>query len=257
MRNEPTSTGRQLKRLFRLGTVGGMTDSQLLEQFVAGDDETAAHAFEAIVERHGPMVLRSRRRPISRPKAGRSRAGLARRNGQSKRRGKANQSMERSRQPPANLSQAMAGMVQESLFSGNDRRLRPRSGSDRRCIDSPDVGPFLVGCTRTEPAIFAAFVPSSKPPFDSPCNLRTSHTVHRAIYVRVALSHLGVAREHCDHLKRGATQPQPVDHAPFPIDRAHQSEAAPGLGQARWRRGGQRLARIPRAPERLVWLAKS
>jgi len=35
-----------------------MTDPQLVEQFVAGDDESAALAFEAIVERHGPMVLR-------------------------------------------------------------------------------------------------------------------------------------------------------------------------------------------------------
>ena len=39
MRNEPTGASRQLDRLFRLGTVGGMTDSQLLEQFVSGDQE--------------------------------------------------------------------------------------------------------------------------------------------------------------------------------------------------------------------------
>jgi RNA polymerase sigma-70 factor (ECF subfamily) len=35
-----------------------MRDSELLEQFLAGDDEAAELAFEAIVERHGPMVLR-------------------------------------------------------------------------------------------------------------------------------------------------------------------------------------------------------
>ena len=58
MRNEPTGASRQLDRLFRLGTVGGMTDSQLLEQFLSGDQESASLAFEAIVERHGPMVLR-------------------------------------------------------------------------------------------------------------------------------------------------------------------------------------------------------
>ena len=58
MRTESTGACRQLNRLFRLGTVGGLTDSQLLEQFVSGDDESAALAFEAIVERHGPMVLR-------------------------------------------------------------------------------------------------------------------------------------------------------------------------------------------------------
>ena len=41
---------------------------------------------------------------------------------------------------------------------------------------------FLEDGTRTEPAIFAIYVPSSKLPFDSPCNLRTSHSVHRAIF---------------------------------------------------------------------------
>jgi RNA polymerase sigma factor (sigma-70 family) len=58
MRTESTSVYRQLNRLFRFGTVGEMTDSQLLEQFVSGDEESAALAFEAIVERHGPMVFR-------------------------------------------------------------------------------------------------------------------------------------------------------------------------------------------------------
>jgi len=58
MNKGPTGAVRQLDRLFRLGTVGGMTDPQLLEQFIAADDESAALAFEAIVERHGPMVLR-------------------------------------------------------------------------------------------------------------------------------------------------------------------------------------------------------
>ena len=58
MRGARTGAGRQLERLFRVGTVGGLTDTQLLEQFVAGDDEAARVAFEAIVGRHGPMVLR-------------------------------------------------------------------------------------------------------------------------------------------------------------------------------------------------------
>jgi HlyD family secretion protein len=35
-----------------------MTDPQLLEQFVAGGADSAGNAFEAIVERHGPMVMR-------------------------------------------------------------------------------------------------------------------------------------------------------------------------------------------------------
>ena len=50
--------GHQLERLFTLGTLNGVTDGRLLEQFLSGDRETAAQAFEAIVERHGPMVLR-------------------------------------------------------------------------------------------------------------------------------------------------------------------------------------------------------
>ena len=58
MRCGRTDAERQLERLFRVGAVGGLTDAQLLEQFVAGDDQAAEAAFEAIVARHGPMVLR-------------------------------------------------------------------------------------------------------------------------------------------------------------------------------------------------------
>ncbi len=57
MRTESSSVDGQLNQLFHTGTVGGLTDPQLLEQFVSGDEESAALAFEAIVERHGPMVL--------------------------------------------------------------------------------------------------------------------------------------------------------------------------------------------------------
>jgi RNA polymerase sigma factor (sigma-70 family) len=49
---------RQLERLFGAGTIGGLSDAELLERFAAVDDEAAGAAFEAIVERHGPMVLR-------------------------------------------------------------------------------------------------------------------------------------------------------------------------------------------------------
>jgi RNA polymerase sigma factor (sigma-70 family) len=45
---------RQLGRLFDTGTIAGLTDSELLERFVNLRDEVA---FEAIVSRHGPMVL--------------------------------------------------------------------------------------------------------------------------------------------------------------------------------------------------------
>ena len=48
---------REIDRLFSLGTVGGMTDAQLLALFVAQRDDAAEVAFEALVERHGPNGL--------------------------------------------------------------------------------------------------------------------------------------------------------------------------------------------------------
>src|SRR4051794_36648029 len=45
---------RQIGHLFGGGTVTGLSDAQLLERFLAGRD---ASAFEALVARHGPMVL--------------------------------------------------------------------------------------------------------------------------------------------------------------------------------------------------------
>jgi polysaccharide biosynthesis/export protein len=49
---------QQGHRLFNLGAVGTMSDSQLLDRFVSGRDEAAEAAFEELVIRHGPMVLR-------------------------------------------------------------------------------------------------------------------------------------------------------------------------------------------------------
>ena len=48
------TVGRDLQTLFRVGAVGGLSDGQLLEQFAKRRDEAA---FEALVQRHGPMVL--------------------------------------------------------------------------------------------------------------------------------------------------------------------------------------------------------
>src|SRR3954465_1996496 len=45
---------RQISHLFGDGVVTGLSDAQLLERFAAGRD---AAAFEALVARHGPMVL--------------------------------------------------------------------------------------------------------------------------------------------------------------------------------------------------------
>ena len=44
-----------LQHLFRDGTSGRLTDGQLVDRFVSGRDESA---FAALVQRHGPMVLR-------------------------------------------------------------------------------------------------------------------------------------------------------------------------------------------------------
>ena len=44
--------------LFSLGAVGGTTDAQLLARFLDRQDAGAEVAFEVLVERHGPMVLR-------------------------------------------------------------------------------------------------------------------------------------------------------------------------------------------------------
>jgi Sigma-70 region 2 len=40
------------------GTAAGLSDGQLLERFLQGQDESAEAAFAALVDRHGAMVLR-------------------------------------------------------------------------------------------------------------------------------------------------------------------------------------------------------
>src|SRR5262249_29254946 len=49
---------RQIRALFDLGIIGELTDGQLLERFATSGGEAAERAFAALVERHGPMVLR-------------------------------------------------------------------------------------------------------------------------------------------------------------------------------------------------------
>ena len=48
-----------LRTLFEVGTSTGLTDGQLLERFATRRDEGSELAFAALVERHGPMVLRA------------------------------------------------------------------------------------------------------------------------------------------------------------------------------------------------------
>jgi RNA polymerase sigma-70 factor (ECF subfamily) len=50
---------KTIHTLFTAGTVAGLSDSQLLERFLRhGDAQAAEIAFAALVQRHGPMVLR-------------------------------------------------------------------------------------------------------------------------------------------------------------------------------------------------------
>lgn len=48
-----------LAALLEEGTLSGVTDGQLLERFATGQGETSQRAFAALVDRHGPMVLRA------------------------------------------------------------------------------------------------------------------------------------------------------------------------------------------------------
>jgi RNA polymerase sigma factor (sigma-70 family) len=56
---------RQIDRLFRDGTLGGLGDGQLLERYLTYRDETA---FETLVDLHGPMVLGLCRRVLRDPR---------------------------------------------------------------------------------------------------------------------------------------------------------------------------------------------
>jgi RNA polymerase sigma factor (sigma-70 family) len=55
---------KHLQTLFDQGAIGGQSDGQLLERFALHRDEGAEAAFAALVERHGPMVLRLCRQVI-------------------------------------------------------------------------------------------------------------------------------------------------------------------------------------------------
>ena len=48
---------REIQRLFTLGTLGDLTDVQLLELFLTRQQQDAEDAFTILVNRHGPTVL--------------------------------------------------------------------------------------------------------------------------------------------------------------------------------------------------------
>ena len=56
--NQSDQVRRQVHRLFNFGAVGTLSDAQLVERFVLRRDEAADAAFEELVIRHGPLVLR-------------------------------------------------------------------------------------------------------------------------------------------------------------------------------------------------------
>ena len=66
MTSQALSLSRSLGALFGTGVVGDLPDGQLLERFTTGQDADEP-AFDALVERHGPMVLRVCRRLLDDP----------------------------------------------------------------------------------------------------------------------------------------------------------------------------------------------
>ena len=56
-----------IRELFALGSTGSLSDGQLLERFATGRGESAERAFAALVDRHGPMVLRVARAILADP----------------------------------------------------------------------------------------------------------------------------------------------------------------------------------------------
>ena len=46
---------RHVRTLFHVGTVGDLTDGQLLERFTTRNGDIAEFAFAELVDRHGPI----------------------------------------------------------------------------------------------------------------------------------------------------------------------------------------------------------
>src|SRR4051794_12054548 len=58
---------RQIRTLYALVSVGGLTDAQLVERFLDRHGPHREEAFAALVHRHGPMVLGVCRRMLRGP----------------------------------------------------------------------------------------------------------------------------------------------------------------------------------------------
>src|SRR5215212_3258494 len=70
MANHATTAQGHLRTLFATGTASGLTDAQLLERVVTASAaaRAAESAFEALVARHGPMILGVCRRALDDPR---------------------------------------------------------------------------------------------------------------------------------------------------------------------------------------------
>jgi RNA polymerase sigma factor (sigma-70 family) len=60
-----SSFARDLDALYQIGAIGCESDRELLARFGGGGDGAAEHAFEVIVQRHGPMVWAVCRRAVN------------------------------------------------------------------------------------------------------------------------------------------------------------------------------------------------
>jgi DNA-directed RNA polymerase specialized sigma24 family protein len=58
-KSQSSSALRNVQMVLAVGTVAGQTDEELLKQCRCTDHQSRELAFTALIERHGPMVLRT------------------------------------------------------------------------------------------------------------------------------------------------------------------------------------------------------
>ena len=66
-RESATLVLRHFRTLYACGVVGNLADSELLHRFMDGDGLDREDAFAALVDRHGPMVLKVCHRMLPTP----------------------------------------------------------------------------------------------------------------------------------------------------------------------------------------------
>jgi RNA polymerase sigma factor (sigma-70 family) len=64
---ESRPLAQQLERLWSSGTLSGLSDADLVKRFTSAEEPAAEQAFEALLGRHGPMVLGVCRQILGRP----------------------------------------------------------------------------------------------------------------------------------------------------------------------------------------------